>query len=162
MLHLPPACRVLVIDSAEELELIRGLSKIDLTTWVIDPSGKGGDVSSLIRAALRFNPDYLVLAEARGGEMFEALSCAMSGHPILLTVHAGSVSSMPSRLARLAQMKGGKMVYEDLLHDVKESFPLYVCVQKTASEKGIVRRISQIGRMEKGEMSILFEEGAKQ
>ena len=162
LLHLPPACRVLVIDSAEELELIRGLSKIDLTTWVIDPSGKGGDVSSLIRAALRFNPDYLVLAEARGGEMFEALSCAMSGHPILLTVHAGSVSSMPSRLARLAQMKGGKMVYEDLLHDVKESFPLYVCVQKTASEKGIVRRISQIGRMEKGEMSILFEEGAKQ
>ena len=157
LLHLKEATRVLVIDNVEELELIRGLAPIDLTTWVIEPKGKNGDASSLIRAALRFNPDYLVLAEARGEEMYEALCCAMSGHPILLTVHASSLEAMPSRLARLAQMRGSEMVYSDLLSDVLENFSLFVLVGKITSQKGLERRILSIGRLENGEMKVLYK-----
>lgn len=161
LLHLKEATRVLVIDNVEELELIRGLSPIDLTTWVIEPNGKGGDASSLIRAALRFNPDYIVLAEARGEEMYEALCCAMSGHPILLTVHSSSLLSMPSRLARLSQMKGNAMVYSDLLSDVLENFSLFVLVGKVESGSGLQRRILSIGRLENGKMKVLYERRAK-
>lgn len=158
LLHLKEATRVLVIDNVEELELVRGLAPIDLTTWVIDPYAKGGDASSLVRAALRFNPDYLVLAEARGEEMWEALCCAMSGHPVLLTAHASSLENMPSRLARLAQMKGGAMVYEDLLRDVEENFPAFVFLTKEQKNGKVRRYIKSIGKIEEGKMKLLFRE----
>lgn len=161
LMQLEPSTRVLVIDNVEELELIRGHGKIDLTTWVVDPQGRGGDCASLIRTALRFNPDYLVLAEARGGEMFEALNCAMSGHPVILTVHSSCLEAMPSRLARLAQMRGQSMVYSDLLEDVMESFGTYVFVRKKRSKGKLERVISRIGRMEGKGMKVLYqEEGA--
>ena len=161
LLQLKPSTRVLVIDNVEELELIRDSSDIDLTTWVVDPKGRGGDCSSLIRTALRFNPDFLVLAEARGGEMFEALNCAMSGHPVILTVHSSSLESMPSRLARLAQTKGETMVYSDLLEDVLESFKTFVLVKKQECDGKLKRVISKIGRIEGRRMKVVYEEGAR-
>ena len=157
LLRLEEATRVLVIDNVEELELIRGVSPIDLTTWVIDPSGKSGTAASLIKAALRFDPDYIVLAEARGEEMWEALCCAMSGHPVILTIHSSSLENMPSRLARLAQMRGSAMVYSDLLHDVEENFSAFVLVGKKKEGNGIRRRIKKIGRLKEGKMEILFQ-----
>ena len=157
LLRLQEATRVLVIDNVEELELIRGMSPIDLTTWVIDPSGKSGTASSLIKAALRFDPDYIVLAEARGEEMWEALCCAMSGHPVILTIHSSSLENMPSRLARLAQMRGSAMVYSDLLQDVEENFSVFVLVGKKKEGNGIARRIKKIGRLKEGKMEILFQ-----
>ncbi len=158
LLQLKPSTRVLVIDNVEELELIRGIGDIDLTTWVTDPQGRGGDCASLIRTALRFNPDFLVLAEARGGEMFEALNCSMSGHPVILTVHSSSLEAMPSRLARLAQMRGQAMVYSDLLIDVMESFKTYVLVRKRMQNGKLERIISKIGRIEGKEMKVLYKE----
>jgi pilus assembly protein CpaF len=157
LLQLEEATRVLVIDNVEELELIRGRNDIDLTTWVIDPNGKGGSASSLIKAALRFNPDYLVLAEARGEEMWEALCCAMSGHPLILTVHSSSLESMPSRLARLSQMRGNTMVYSDLLNDVEENFSVFVLVRKRSEGGGVKRSIEKIGIMKEGKMQTLFQ-----
>ncbi len=157
LLRLEEATRVLVIDNVEELELIRGVSPIDLTTWVIDPSGKSGTAANLIKAALRFDPDYIVLAEARGEEMWEALCCAMSGHPVILTIHSSSLENMPSRLARLAQMRGSAMVYSDLLHDVEENFSAFVLVGKKKEGNGIRRRIKKIGHLKEGKMEILFQ-----
>ena len=157
LLRLEEATRVLVIDNVEELELIRGVSPIDLTTWVIDPSGKSGTAASLIKAALRFDPDYIVLAEARGEEMWEALCCAMSGHPLILTVHSSSLESMPSRLARLSQMRGNTMVYSDLLNDVEENFSVFVLVGKRSEGGGVRRSIEKIGIMKEGKMETLFQ-----
>lgn len=157
LLRLEEATRVLVIDNVEELELIRGIAPIDLTTWVIDPSGKSGSAASLIKAALRFDPDYIVLAEARGEEMWEALCCAMSGHPVILTIHSSSLENMPSRLARLAQMRGSAMVYSDLLKDVEENFSAFVLVGKKRADEGIKRRIKKIGLLKEGKMEILFQ-----
>ncbi len=157
LLRLQEATRVLVIDNVEELELIRGIAPIDLTTWVIDPSGKGGSAAALIKAALRFDPDYIVLAEARGEEMWEALCCAMSGHPVILTIHSSSLENMPSRLARLAQMRGNAMVYSDLLHDVEDNFSVFVLVGKERSVDGIKRCIKAIGQLKEGKMEILFQ-----
>ncbi len=156
LLRLQEATRVLVIDNVEELELIRGIAPIDLTTWVIDPSGKGGSAAVLIKAALRFDPDYIVLAEARGEEMWEALCCAMSGHPVILTIHSSSLENMPSRLARLAQMRGSAMVYSDLLHDVEDNFSVFVLVGKERTTNGIKRCIKSIGKLKEGKMEILF------
>ncbi len=157
LLRLQEATRVLVIDNVEELELIRGIAPIDLTTWVIDPTGKSGTAAVLIKAALRFDPDYIVLAEARGEEMWEALCCAMSGHPVILTIHSSSLENMPSRLARLAQMRGSAMVYSDLLHDVEDNFSAFVLVGKERTPNGIKRCIKSIGKLKEGKMEILFQ-----
>jgi hypothetical protein len=77
---MAPASRVIVIDNVEELDLVKN-PKIDLSMWLVNESVKDASFSALIKNALRNNPDYIMVAEARGGEMLAALVSAMSGHP---------------------------------------------------------------------------------
>jgi pilus assembly protein CpaF len=78
--EMAPASRVIVIDNVEELDLVRNPA-IDLTMWLVNENVKDASFTSLIKNALRNNPDYIMVAEARGGEMLAALVSAMSGHP---------------------------------------------------------------------------------
>ena len=156
LIHMAPSTRVIVIDNVDELEQVRGNGQLDLTSWLVDENTPAGSFSALVKSSLRFDPDYLLLAEARGGEMWEGLCCAMSGHPLLITLHSSTLENMPSRIARLAQMKGSQMVYDDLLCDVKESFQTFVLVGKHLENGMMKRQVEEIGRLEGGEMKILF------
>lgn len=63
------------------------------------PDDKSTDVSmfDLVSAALRSRPDYIVVGEVRGEEAQMAFQAAQTGHPVLLTFHAGSVETMVQR-----------------------------------------------------------------
>ena len=148
LLHLPDATRVIVIDNIGELELCRGEGMLDLTFWQVDERYEDARYSSLIRNALRNNPDYLILAEARGGEMVEALSAAMSGHPIITTIHAKDLSAVPFRMARLAQGVSGKDGYEDVLSDIFHHFSLVVYLRKENRNGQVLRYVQSIGRLD--------------
>ncbi len=147
LLHLPPATRVIVIDNVEELELSRGDGDLDLTSWLVDEKNKATTFSSLIKNALRNNPDYLLVAESRGAEMLDALSCVMSGHPIITTLHAKDLSAMPYRMARMAMMANDSLRFEDLLGDIYHHFSLMVYLTKRFVDGEIVRRIEMIGKL---------------
>ena len=147
LLHLPPATRVIVIDNVEELELSRGDGDLDLTSWLVDEKNKATTFSSLIKNALRNNPDYLLVAESRGAEMLDALSCVMSGHPIITTLHAKDLSAMPYRMARMAMMANDSLRFEDLLGDIYHHFSLMVYLTKRFIDGEIVRRIEMIGKL---------------
>ncbi len=161
LLHLPEAMRIIVIDNVEELEMIRNDGQLDLTTWLVDERVKEASYASLIKNALRNRPDYLLLAEARGGEMLEALHCAMSGHPILLTLHAKSAITVPHRIARLAMMAGERILYEDALEDAFDHLDLIVHVE-AKQEKGRIKRfIKEIGRIDSQNkrVELIYERG---
>lgn len=145
LLHLPPSTRVIVIDNVEELELSRGKGELDLTSWLVDERREESSFSGLIRNALRNNPDYLIVAESRGKEMLEALHCVMSGHPILTTLHAKDLRSIPTRIARMAMMAGERLVYEETLKDVYHHFPVFVYLKKEMAGGKVRRYIDSIG-----------------
>ncbi len=157
ILQLPEATRVIVIDNVEELELTRKAG-LDLTSWLVDERIKEASFPNLIRTALRNNPDYLLIAESRGGEMLDALNCAMAGHPIITTIHARDIFAMPYRMGRMAMMGGERLLFEDVMGDIRHHFRYFVYVKKEFSKSGVKRYIDQIGKMDesKGELTILY------
>lgn len=154
LLHLPPSTRVIVIDNVEELELSRGDGELDLTSWLVDEKNPHATFSALIKNALRNNPDYLLVAESRGKEMLDALSCVMSGHPIITTLHAKDLKAMPYRMARMAMMAGDTIHYDDVLGDIYHHFTVMVYLRKKMVDGEIKRYIETIGRLDEESQSI--------
>ena len=146
LMRLEPSSRVIVIDNVEELEMVRADDNLDLTSWVVDERNKKASYASLIKNALRNNPDYLVLAESRGEEMLDALNCVMSGHPIITTMHAKDIKAMPYRMARMAMMGEKKLEYDDLLGDIYHHFSLFVYVKREIIDGQVRRFIEAIAR----------------
>ena len=137
--EMAPASRVIVIDNVEELDLVRNPA-IDLTMWLVNENVKDASFTSLIKNALRNNPDYVMVAEARGGEMLAALVSAMSGHPIITTIHAQDIEAMPERIARLAMMGNERLYKEELLDDIAHHLRYYVYLEKKANRDGSYSR----------------------
>ncbi len=158
--NLPPATRLVVIDNVEELSFAKR-DEIDMTHWLVRDGVPGASFPDLVRNALRNDPDYIVVAEARGSEMLDALAAAMSGHRIITSVHAKNLLALPSRIARLAMQASPKLERESLLEDVSEHIGGYVFLQKERRIDGSIRRhLHSIGRLDpkSGQMKILYEE----
>lgn len=154
LLNMKKNSRVIVIDNVEELDMIDNPS-IDLSTWLVNENIKVASFSGLIRNALRNNPDYIVIAESRGEEMLDALVSAMSGHPIITTIHAKDLEGMPERIARLAMLKGDKLLKDELKRDIAHHMRYYVYVEKEASKTGkITRFVKSIGFYDESDMKM--------
>ena len=148
--------RVIVIDNVMELDAVRS-EKIDLTCWKVDDKNANATASILIKNALRNNPDWLILAEARGEEMVDVLNSAMSGAPIITTIHSFDVKSLPYRMGRLAQKSTQKMDYNELLNDIYYHFHFYIYLNKDDGLT-IKRYISDIGFVDnKGKFFPLYQ-----
>lgn len=157
LLNAKEGMRMIVIDNVEELDLINN-DKIDLTTWISDEANHYSSLSFLIKNALRHNPDYLLIAEARGGEMLDALASAGSGHPLITTLHADSLKNMPHRVLRLALMGKTALSPRELKKEIYEAIPYYVYVEKIRTNEGFIKRfVSGIGKLENDRMHILYE-----
>jgi pilus assembly protein CpaF len=160
LLHLKENTRVIVIDNVEELEMCRDEQRLDLTSWLVDERFPSSNFPALIRNALRNDPDYIVVAESRGGEMLDVLNSAMSGHALVLTLHSKDLASMPYRMARMAMMGEQKLIYEDVLGDIYHHFSLFVYLRKDDRPDGSIDRyIQSIGRLneKKKGIDILYE-----
>lgn len=160
---MTPNARVIVIDNVEELDMVEN-SNVDLTTWMVNEQIKDASFAGLIKNALRNNPDYIVVAEARGEEMLDALLSAMSGHPIITTIHAQDIEAMPDRIARLAMLGNQRLEKAELLDDIAHHLRYYVYVEKEIKDDGTVNRyIRQIGCLNEstGKMNLVYERGNK-
>lgn len=142
LLNMREATRVIVIDNVEELTMIEN-PRIDLTMWLSYSSN--GTYENLLRNALRSNPDYIVLAEARGKEAYEALMAAMSGHPVITTIHSRQLSEMPYRLANMALKSHEGLNEEELRRAIKSHFRYYVSVISYLDNGHMKRKIEHIG-----------------
>lgn len=87
---------VLTIEDPIEYELRYA------TQWQVRPGMKGGEFADLIRAAMRHDPDYIIIGEMRDGDTVEtALKAAESGHTVISTVHADTALQTFERLKSL-------------------------------------------------------------
>ena len=87
---------VLTIEDPIEYELRYA------TQWQVRPGMPGGSFADLIRAAMRHDPDYIVIGEMRDGDTVEtALRAAESGHTMISTIHADTALQTFERLRSL-------------------------------------------------------------
>ncbi len=69
------------------------------TQWQVAGGTHGREFSDLIRAAMRHDPDYIVIGEMRDGATVEtALRAAESGHTVISTIHADTAVQTLERL----------------------------------------------------------------
>jgi type II secretory ATPase GspE/PulE/Tfp pilus assembly ATPase PilB-like protein len=87
---------VLTIEDPIEYELRYA------TQWQVRPGMPGGSFADLIRAAMRHDPDYIIIGEMRDADTVEtALRAAESGHTVISTVHADTALQTFERLRSL-------------------------------------------------------------
>ena len=150
--------RVIVIDNIQELENLRQYKDLDLTSWQVSSNNPNASIQELIRNALRSNPDWLVVAEARGKEMSDVLSSVMTGHPIITTIHAKSLEAIPKRICRMIMAADTTQKYEDILDDVQEHLKYYIYLNREYNKSDkVVRYVESIGELQKdGSMKIVY------
>jgi len=87
---------VLTIEDPIEYELRYA------TQWQVHGGMHGGEFSDLIRAAMRHDPDYIVIGEMRDMDTVEtSLRAAESGHTVISTIHADTALQTFERLRSL-------------------------------------------------------------
>ncbi len=87
---------VLTIEDPIEYELRYA------TQWQVRPGVEGSEFADLIRAAMRHDPDYIIIGEMRDADTVEtSLRAAESGHTVISTVHADTALQTFERLRSL-------------------------------------------------------------
>lgn len=87
---------VLTIEDPIEYELRYA------TQWQVRPGMPGGSFADLIRAAMRHDPDYIIIGEMRDADTVEtSLKAAESGHTVISTIHADTALQTFERLRSL-------------------------------------------------------------
>lgn len=152
-----PNTRLLVIDNVEELETDYFTTSIDSQTWLLnDALGISFDV--LIRNALRINPDWLVISEARGGEMLSLLNSAMTGHPTISTIHSKDIGFNYSKMTRMCMIKNPNLKFDETIIDIFDHFKLLIHVAKvTSSDGNILRHVEKVATNIDSKIYTLYE-----
>ena len=105
MREIPTDQRIVTIEDVPELFLPLHDNHVHLFYQAAAASSDSAEVTAtdLLRSCLRMNPDRIMLAELRGGETFDFLNLAASGHGGGITsVHAGSCMLTFERMAFMA------------------------------------------------------------
>lgn len=151
--------RLIVIDNLNEIENDNYGDHLDVQTWQIADIHKGFTFDNFIKNALRSNPDWVILSEARGKEMLNVLNSAMSGHPTITTLHAKDSIQIYSRMTRMCLQNSENLKYSEVLEDVLEHFKLTIFIKKCKEKDSnkIVRYVDSIATNYKGNIIEIFK-----
>jgi flagellar protein FlaI len=93
---IPPDRKIYTAESTPEMQVPHKVWQQLLTK---DSGPEEGRVSmfDLLRAALRSRPEYIIPGEVRGAEGNIVFGAMQTGHPVMTTFHAGSVTKVIQR-----------------------------------------------------------------
>lgn len=161
--NMKESTRVIVIDNILELDQFAPKADLDLNVWQVDDKREEASIQNLVRNALRSNPDWLIVAESRGKEMLEVLNSSLTGHPIITTIHAFDLASMPIRMTRMVMMNDHNTSFDDIYNDISYHMRFYIYLKRKYLTNGKVKRyISSIGYLNGKKMEEIYgSDGAK-
>ena len=149
--------RTIVVDNILELDQLKIEKNLDFNIWQVDENRSKASIQSLVRTALRSNPDWLIVAESRGKEMLEVLNSSLTGHPIITTLHALDIESMPYRMVRMVMMNEQKMDFNDVYQDIAYHLRFYIYMKRKYLNNGaVLRYISSIAYLNGKEMEEIY------
>lgn len=160
--RMPMNTRIVAIDNVLELDYQNIYGHLDINTWQIDEKQTNYQIQTMVRNALRNNPDWIIVAESRGSEMLEVLNSTMTGHPIITTMHAFDVESMIDRLTNMVMMNDKDMSFEQIKKDVQYHIRFYVYLKKESGRNGSIKRyISSICYQGKNSFTPIYKSNGK-
>lgn len=105
--YTPNNQRINLLEDTLETNLKKLYPQKDILMWRTRVSETDRTInvtfSRLIRSSLRVNPDWIIITETRGGEAYDMLKAASTGHAVITTAHAKSAEQAPSRIVMMCQ-----------------------------------------------------------
>jgi pilus assembly protein CpaF len=131
--------RVVTIEDTPELA-------VSVPNWVPLETNESEGVGTrdLVRLALRFRPDRLIVGEVRGAEAFDLMQAANTGHEgCIATLHANNALAALARLESLVLTAGINWPLEAVQSQIAQTFHYVIYMQR----RGGRREVSQILRL---------------
>jgi len=93
---IPPDKKIYSVENTPEVKVPHAVWQ-QLLTRSTGPKEGHIDEGDLLRAGLRSRPDYIIPGETRGAEGRVVFQAMQTGHPVVTTFHAGSVTKVIQR-----------------------------------------------------------------
>jgi flagellar protein FlaI len=93
---IPPDKKIYSVENTPEVKLPHPVWQ-QLLTRATGPKEGHIDEGALLLAGLRSRPDYIIPGETRGAESRVVFQAMQTGHPVVTTFHAGSVTKVIQR-----------------------------------------------------------------
>lgn len=151
--------RVIVIDTINELDIDYN-KNLDVTCLIEDQK-RNIFLKDLVKLGLRYSPDYIVLAEARGSEFEDVLTSSLSGVSNISTIHSKSIDTILDRCVNLIQINN-KNLKEDIIRKmITTHFDLFIYVDKKDVGSHIVRYVSSIKQLFNNQLYEIYSDENK-
>ena len=147
---IPNDKRIYTIESgARELFLVKknrfGETQNNVVHTLSRPSDNAAyniTQEDLVVAALRFDPDVVVVGEIRDAEASSTVEASLTGHTVVTTVHSGPAESAHGRISLLCQRRF-QLGMEVSLSQARQAFPIVVFSHKCEDNSRKVMDISE-------------------
>lgn len=111
--------------------------------WEINEES-GMNFQRLFNALLTFTPETAVLQESKGPEIVDVINMSITGHQMIITIHAKDLETFSLRLLGMYKESGSDLSDDLILEYIKKAFPLLVRMKIYADGK---RRIADVGEI---------------
>ncbi len=137
--YIPEHERLVVIEDTAELRIAK--PNVLAAECQTDTHAASVGFNDLLKGALRWRPDRIIVGEVRGVEARTLLDSFNTGHAgSMATIHAGSALRALHRFGELAMRSHQQATREDIAAEIADSVQIVVQVQR--STEG--RRVSEI------------------
>lgn len=158
--YIPDEERVITIEDSAELQLMQIKNIVRLESRNPNAEGDGRiSISDLIKAALRMNPDRIVVGEIRGAEALDMLQAMNTGHDgSLSTGHGNSPKDMLSRIETMA-LSGADLPLVALRSQIAGAIDILIHLGRLRDRTRRVLNIMEVGDYKDGQIELfpLFE-----
>ena len=158
--YIPADERIITIEDSAELNITHIDNLVKLETRNSNNSGAIEiNMQDLIRAALRMNPDRIIVGEVRGKECLDMLQAMNTGHDgSISTGHANSAYDMLSRMETMVLM-GSDLPLNSIRNQIISAIDVLVHLGRLKNKKRVVLEISELCKDKNGNYKInkLFE-----
>jgi pilus assembly protein CpaF len=152
---IPPEQRIVVIEDTSELHLQKpNLLSAECQTDTFKATITFDD---LLKSALRWRPDRIILGEVRGGEARTLLDSLNTGHTgSLATIHANSAAKALRRFANLVLRAHSQATFEDIEAEIGEAVDYIVHVERQPGRR-VIREVLRMEDYDRRSQQFKFE-----
>jgi len=133
---IPSAERIVIIEDTAELSIQK--PNILAAECQTDTYKRSVSFDDLLRSALRWRPDRIILGEVRGVEARTLLDSFNTGHTgSLATIHANSASKALRRFANLVMRSHQQVAMEDIEAEISESVDFVIHIERQPGRRAV-------------------------
>lgn len=151
---IPEDERVITIEDSAELQIQQVPNLVRLEARNANGEGEGEvTIRDLIKAALRMNPDRIIVGEVRSKEAFDLLTAFNTGHSGMGTGHANSPQDMLSRLESMVLM-AAELPLTAIRNQICAAIDIIIQLGRLRDRSRRVLNIAELTQSDQGEIRL--------